>query len=464
MNAPLGKIHLPHKGWTPRAHQKKLWRYLMRGGKRAVAVWHRRAGKDEILLHATAMAMMERPANYVHLLPEFTMGRKAIWEAVNPHSGRRRIDECFPLSMRANTNDSTMLVRFHNGSTWNVAGSDAITSGASGIGSSVAGIVFSEYALANPSAWAYYRPIVEENNGWSAFISTPRGRNHFYSIYQHAQRTDGWFAEHLTADETGVLSHEALAEALKEYTALYGEDIGRAMYDQELMCSWNANISVGAFYAHEMTQVRKEARILDDIEALPDLPVSRSWDLGMRDDTSVWFFQIYPNGQILLLDHLATSGVGIEWWRDEIFRRHDEHGWKHGEDYVPHDAKVREFGSGRSRVETMQGMGLRPMLVRDHSINDGINAVRRTLPLCVFHQRTEESGVAALEQYRREWDDEKKAFRASAVHDWTSHVADSFRYLSMAYTEVPRRQVNVPKPTGWVIPPPQDYSRKGMRL
>ena len=88
----LGTIRLPTDGWRPRPHQKNLWRYLMRGGKRAVAVWHRRAGKDEICLHATAVAMLKRPANYVHLLPEFTMGRKAIWEAVNPHTGKRRID------------------------------------------------------------------------------------------------------------------------------------------------------------------------------------------------------------------------------------------------------------------------------------------------------------------------------------------------------------------------------------
>ena len=209
MNAPLGKTYLPHQGWEPRQHQKKLWRYLMRGGKRAVAVWHRRAGKDEICLHATAMAMMERPANYWHMLPTYTTARKAVWDAVNPHSGRRRIDECFPQALRSNTREDLMQVRFHNGSTWQVVGSDAVTSG-SGIGSSVAGIVFSEYALANPAAWAYYRPIIEENGGWAAFISTPRGRNHFLQLYEHAKRTDGWFAELLTARDTGALTEQAL--------------------------------------------------------------------------------------------------------------------------------------------------------------------------------------------------------------------------------------------------------------
>src|SRR5690606_17180673 len=87
-------------------------------------------------------------------------------------------------------------------------------------------------------------------------------------------------------------------------------------------------------------------------------------------------------------------------------------------DFVPHDARVREWGTGRTRVETMQAHGLNPRVVPMASKLDGINAARRTLPRCVFHSRTEELGIAALEQYRREWDDEKKAFKATEVHDW----------------------------------------------
>jgi hypothetical protein len=112
----------------------------------------------------------------------------------------------------------------------------------------------------------------------------------------------------------------------------------------------------------------------------------------------------------------------------------------------------------------MQAMGLRPMLVPLSSIDDGINAARRTLPLCVFHPRCEDGGISALEQYRREWDDEKKAFRASAVHDWTSHPADAFRYLALSWRQAPLREVKVPKPVGWHIPPPPEPRRGGMRL
>src|SRR3954469_12591466 len=95
-------ILLPHRGWMPRRHQLPLWEYLQNGGLRALAVWHRRAGKDEICLHHSAVSAFKRPANYWHCLPEYNQARKAIWTAVNTHTGRRRIDEAFPDAIRDN--------------------------------------------------------------------------------------------------------------------------------------------------------------------------------------------------------------------------------------------------------------------------------------------------------------------------------------------------------------------------
>jgi hypothetical protein len=112
----------------------------------------------------------------------------------------------------------------------------------------------------------------------------------------------------------------------------------------------------------------------------------------------------------------------------------------------------------------MQLLGLRPQLVPMASIEDGRNAARRTLALSVFHPRTEELGFNALEQNRREWDDEKKAFKATQVHDWTSHPADAFRYLALSWKLAPLREVKVEKPTGIMIPPPRESNRKGIRL
>ena len=424
-----------------------------------MAVWHRRAGKDEVCLHHTAVAAFERVGNYWHCLPEFLQGRKAIWTAINAHTGKRRIDEAFPARLRANTNDNEMFIRFINGSTWQVIGSDRYDAT---VGAGVAGIVYSEWALANPSAWAYHRPMVEENDGWATFITTPRGRNHALALYQHATVSADWFSELLTAEDTHALTAEALAKALAEYQALYGADVGKAQFRQEYYCDWNAAI-LGAYFALEMAQVRSEGRIIE-CNAIEGQPVHRAWDLGMRDDTSVWWFQV-QGPQIIILDHYAASGGGLPHFAEEIEKREKQHGWKNGTDWVPHDAKVKEWGTARTRVETMQQLGLHPQLVPWATFQDGINAARQTLPLCVFHPRTEETGISALEQYRREWDDEKKAFRATDVHDWTAHPAAAFRYLSFAWRLAERRETPMPAtpPGGFVIPPPQE-DRRGIRL
>jgi hypothetical protein len=274
-------------------------------------------------------------------------------------------------------------------------------------------------------------------------------------MFDHAQLRPGtWFSERLTALDTGALTSGQLEEALAEYQALYGEDVGRAQFQQEYMVDWNAAI-LGAFYALEMAKVRSEDRITDKVEALADRPVDRAWDLGMKDDTSVWWFQVV-GGQLYILDHLAQSGGGLDYFVDAIEVRRREHGWRDGVDWVPHDAKVKEWtAGGRTRVETMQSLGLNPQLVPGASLEDGRNAVRRTLPLCVFHPRCEVGGIDALEQYRREWDDEKKAYRASHVHDWTSHPADAFRYLALSWRRAPLRHVvDVPSISGGLFIPP----------
>jgi hypothetical protein len=434
----------------------RLWQHLQAGGDRAMAVWHRRAGKDEICLHHAAVSMMKRPANYWHCLPEYNQARKAIWTAINANTGKRRIDEAFPELLRENVSDNEMFIRFKNGATWQLVGSDRYDST---LGGGVAGITYSEWALANPSAWAYHRPMLVENKGWATFITTPRGHNHAKALFDHANASREWFCELLTAKDTHALSDDELDEALTEYQALYGEDVGTAQFQQEYMCSWNAAI-LGAFYALEMASVRSEERIVE-VEAI-DAPVHRAWDLGIRDDTAIWWFQTV-GAQVFLLDCYSASGVGVEHFAEQVERREKQYGWKGGTDYVPHDAKIKEWGTGRTRVETMLRLGLRPDLVPLSTIADGINAVRRLLPLCVFHPRCQE-GIEAMEQYRREWDDDKKAFRASAVHDWTSHFADAFRYLAQAWKGPARKPVFVvPRQDGWRIPPPPE-PRRGIIL
>lgn len=440
-----------------RWYQRPLHEYLVNGGKRAIEIAHRRWGKDEIALAATCELAHKRKASYWHCLPEYEQGRKALWNAINAHTGKRRIDEAFPAELRESKDEQQMLIKLKCGSTWQIIGSDRYDAT---VGAGVAGIVYSEWALANPSAWGYHRPMLEENNGWAAFITTPRGRNHAKAMYDMAKDNPRWFAEISTVTDTHALTAEQIEESKLEYIALYGHDIGLAQFEQEYFCSFNAAI-LGAFYAREMLAVRNEGRI-GDIEAL-DAPVHTAWDLGVRDSTAIWWFQ-HVGSQLFILDFYMAHGAGVDHYAEICASKP----WKRGIDYVPHDAKVKEWGTtgGRTRVESMKLHGLNPQVVPLATKMDGIQAVRRTLPHSVFHTRCEEHGIPALEMYRREWDDDRKTFRDTEVHDWTSHGSDAFRYLSLAWRIAPvvKPVEKTPQPRGTVYLPGAPVPKVGTRI
>ncbi len=448
-----------------RWYQRAFHEYLINTpAARAIEIAHRRWGKDEIVLGATCELAHKRIASYWHCLPEYAQGRKALWTAVNAQTGKRRIHEAFPQELCENVNEQEMFIRLKCGSTWQIIGSDQYDAT---VGAGVAGIAYSEWALANPSAWAYHRPMLEENNGWAAFITTPRGRNHAKSMYDMAKadmdRGGRWFAEISTILDTGALTQEQLDESLKEYIALYGEDLGRAQYEQEYLCSFNAAI-MGAFYAREMLAVRTEQRVAE-IEPISDRPVHTAWDLGVEDSTAIWWFQVVGS-QIFILDYYVAHGYGVDHYAEIVKSKP----WQHGIDFVPHDAKVRQWGvpGARTRIESMIEQGLHPQLVPMSTDMDGHQAVRKTLPLCVFHPRTEIEGMAALEQYHREWDDDLKTYKLKAQHDWSSHGAKAFQYLSQGWREAPviAPAAPPPQPKGTVVllGPPQAASKTRIRI
>ena len=455
-------VHIPRLGWDLRDYQRPAWNAMAVQRRNACIVMHRRGGKDELALNAIGVQAMKRPASYAYMFPENLHARRAMWQAVNPHTGRRRVLETFPAEMlSAAPNETEMRLSLVNGSTITFFGSDNYDRM---VGASLAGIISSEHALSHPSAYGFFSPMLRENGGFFWAISTPRGRNHFYTMHQMAQKSPDWFSQSLSIHDTGALTAAQIAEARQEYVDLYGIDQGEALFAQEYEVSFTA-ATLGAFYAREMSAVRAEGRVVAGLDAIHGHPVHRAWDLGVRDDTCIWFFQVV-GAQLFILDCYSTSGVGLDHYRDEIAARHEENGWTHGTDFVPHDAKVKELGTGRTRVETMGSLGLNPQLVPNAGLLDGINALRLTLPRCVFSDKCE-YGISALELYRREYDEEKRTFRANPLHDWTSHYADAARYMALAWREVKPevRHVDPAPPQGMIRPPPRPgmTRSKGLR-
>jgi phage terminase large subunit len=445
----MGIIQLPNN-WSPREYQLPLWQYLEDGGTYAYQIAHRRWGKDEVSLHRTACAAFERVGSYWHLLPEATHARKAIWSSVNPHTGKRRIDEAFPRAIRKVTREQEMFIEFINGSTWQVGGSDRYDTL---VGSSPAGVVFSEWALANPAAWAYVRPIMAENHGWAIFITTPRGHNHAERMHRAAQKMPHAYCAVSAANDTGVFTPESLARERREMIDEYGEDFGAAMFAQEYECSFEAAL-IGSYYAAQISALRAKGQLGKIFAVDPSVPIHFAFDIGFSDDTAIWVYQVL-RGEIHVLGCYAMHNRGPAHYLRWVYQFLSEHAERSqlGNLYLPHDARAKTFVAAGKTVEEMFAIGClddeakdcveeyvigvgweKVRIVPNISIQDGIQSVRTMLPLCYFHQRCE-PGLEALGQYRREWNEKHKVFHEKPLHDWTSHYADGFRMMGVQWKE-----------------------------
>lgn len=416
------RIRIPHN-WAPRPYQLPLCKAMDSGVKRAVIRWHRRAGKDDTCMHLTAKAMVNKPANYWHLLPEYTQARKAIWEAVNPHTGKRRIDEVFPKELRTKTREDEMMIELFNGSTWRLLGSDRYDSL---VGAPPHGIVFSEYALANPTAWDYLRPMLAENGGWALFNSTVRGRNHFWDLGEFAKQEPDWFFSQVDADDSGVFTKEQLANELRELQAMHGMEEGEAIFRQEYHNDPNASLP-GAIYAKVLTRMEKDGQITR-VPYDPSIPVITAWDIGIRDATVIWFAQ--PVGrEIRIIDHYAGSGADCLHYAKVI----DQKPYLYYAHLLPHDAGHENIRGGSVKVQLTK-LGLRNCVVLPvGDLAAQIQTTKAFLPRCVFDAEKCRDGLDGLRSYHREWDDSLKKFKDKPKHDWASNHADAFRYLAVGF-------------------------------
>lgn len=427
----MNQITLPNN-WLPRRYQMPLWTALERGKKRAIYTWHRRAGKDDIALHWMACALMQRVGGYWYLLPQASQARKAIWEAVNPHTGKRRIDEAFPKAIREVTRENEMFIKFKNGSTWQVVGSDNFNSL---VGSPPVGVVFSEWSLSNPAAWAYLRPIFRENGGWALFNFTPRGRNHAVTMFEGALNDPDWFCQKLTARDTGVFTEEELAKELAEYIRDYGIDEGTARFNSEYMCSFDEAIP-GSFFGTEMSALEQAGR-LGRVDYDPALPVYTSWDLGWTDDTAIWFFQL-ARYEVRFIDYYSASGETIAHFARVLQEKRSRlnQPYTYGKHYLPWDARPATLASeGRSILQQLAAfVGVSNIeIVPNLDDEDQIQAMRVMLARTWMDGERCADGINCVRSFHRKWDADRRVFSKKYEHDWSSHGAKAAMYAAVAY-------------------------------
>lgn len=419
-----GLVRIPNN-WNPRPYQLPVLRYFANGGKRAVLQWSRRLGKDDVSMHHTAMAMLSKVGTYWHMLPEYAQARKAIWDAVDGHTGKRRIDWVFPKELRQSTNEVEMKITLKNGSVWQVVGSDRYDSL---VGSGVVGVVFSEFSLCKPEAWGYISPMLEENGGWALFNYTVRGENHATQLARYAQNDPQWFFSNVLAEESGVFTKEQLRRIEKELIGLYGKEQGKVLFRQEYYNDTGAALP-GSIYGLEMMQVKEEGRI-KPLQINENAPVYTFWDLGVDDSTAIIFAQFY-DGKIWIVDFYENRNVGMPHYLRMLEQKAYERGWEYAVLTIPHDGENREWTTGATRREMLEQAGYEVVVLPNERIVDGINAARGIFPRCVFDIEKAKRLLECLGHYKRKWDNLKKTYSKEPQHDWASHACDSFRYLAM---------------------------------
>lgn len=351
------------------------------------------------------------------MFPTYNQGRKIAWDGFTK-DGRKFIDH-FPEPLIEAKNNTEMKLTLKTGGVYQVVGTedpDRL------VGANPVGCIFSEYSLQDPRAWNYIRPILAENGGWAIFIYTARGNNHGKRLLEMARKNPQWFAEVLTVEDTGAIPLSAVQDE---------RDSGmpEEMIQQEFYCSFEAPI-VGAYYGKQMMAMSDDGRICN-VPHEPQLPVHTAWDLGMDDAMSIIFYQVYGL-EVRIIDYYENSGEGLAHY---IKHLKDKSEYTYGTHTAPWDIEVRELGTGKSRRETAKSLGISFKVLKQFSVEDGIDNVRNFLSRCWIDSKKCERLIDCLRNYRKEYDEAKKVYKNTPFHDWSSHGADCFRYLSWGFKE-----------------------------
>ena len=399
-------IEIPYK---PREQQLAIHE-LMDSKRFGVVVAHRRMGKTvsaiNHLIKEAILNQKEAP-RYAYIAPTYGQAKRVAWDYLVKYAD--------PLG--GTSNISELRVDFW-GRRIQLYGSDnpeALR------GQYFDGVILDEIGDQNPKIWTdIVRPALADRKGWCLFIGTPKGHNHFKELRDRAVNEDGWGLLEFKASETGVVDDAELKAARNEM----GED----KYRQEFECSFDAAVE-GSYYG----QILNELEDKKHMQEIPREELSKTftaWDLGMGDSTSIWVAQLVGS-EVRLIDYYENHGVGLDhyvkWIRDNDYTK--------AEHILPHDVRVRELGSGKSRLEMLEESGLEIKIAPRMGLDDGIQAVRRLLPRCWFNVPKVQIGLNCLRNYRRDYDEKRKIFYERPLHDWSSHGSDSFRYLALGLDE-----------------------------
>jgi phage terminase large subunit len=404
--------------YAPRTLQRELHRQAD-AHRFGTIVCHRRFGKTVFAvnhLEKRAVTCRRPRPRTGHIFPTYRQGKAVGWDYAKFYAA--------PIP-GTSVNESELRIDFPNGGQYRIFGADNPDSLR---GLYFDDVVFDEFGMQPPGIFSeVLRPALSDREGGALFLGTPNGKNQFYEAKQTAlsDQSGLWFFAEYKASQTGIIPAAELAAARAVMTT--------DEYEQEYECSFEASVK-GALYAREIQQAHEQARVTR-VPYEPLLPVHTSWDLGVGDSTAIWFAQFLHTGEIRVIDYYENTGQGLAHYADVLNRK----GYTYGDHWAPHDIKVRELGSGVSRIDTAANFGIHFRVVERFTLEDGIQAVRMMLPKCWFDGTRCARGLEALQHYKWDYNTRIHEHKPVPVHDWASHGADAFRMLALKYY-APKRE------------------------
>ena len=398
-------------GYRPRRHfrpfhaSKKRWRYV---------VAHRRAGKSVAFINDLIRAALQNNRDipvprYAYVGPTFAQAKDLVWNYIKQYT------KDLP---GVTYSESELTCRLPNRAQITLYGGGQAYNRIRGL--YLDGAVLDEYPLINPDALnSVIRPALADYQGFGIVAGTPAGRDHFFDQKVQAERhPDLWDVFNIPVTETDALDPDELAEMQRTMTP--------HQFEREMMCSFEAPVE-NSYYGDLMVSARMDGR-LTRVPYEPRARVITAWDLGMKDLTTIWFGQKVGQ-EIRFIDFYQNNGKGL----DHYARVLQEKGYLYGYHLFPHDIKIRELGTGRSRYETILSLQFPgdALIVPDHSIADGISGVRTVIPISWFDDEKCELGIDALRSYHVQLAPSGATVRDAPAHTWASHAADSMRYFAM---------------------------------
>lgn len=394
--------------FDPRDYQLDFLKAMDSGKKRAVLVWHRRAGKEIVCFnYMIRQAFWHRVGTYVYFFPTTRLGRRILWDGINK-DGKRFIDYIPKEIMAGKPNEQEMKIKLTNGSVIQIIGTDLIEN----VGVNPVGVVFSEYSLQDSKAWTYTRPILRENGGWAVFNFTPRGRNHAHDLYLMAKNNPDWFCQLLTVDDTDVLTPEDIEAERRE-------GMSEHMIMQEYYCNFDQG-QEGSYFAKLLNDAELSGR-LTNVPHDSQYSVDTTWDLGVGDETCILFTQNIGQ-QVHLIDMYRASGEGLAHYAHVLRQWSQDKGYNYNTHHAPHDIEVRDLSAGAlTRRQIARELGINFKVVPKLPLMEGIELARGLFPKLWIDSEKCNFFIKAAENYHRQYNERQNVYSDRPVHDWSSH-------------------------------------------